>query len=136
MRTGGEIAGTAKPTRLEMCGRQRDCRDGTECVRIALRVPIELRWLEGHFPEDPILPAVVQVHEALRFVRESWPDLPGLVRIKRVKFRRPIRPLHALTLQLGRKDRSPRVTFEYSRDGEVYSTGNLEFGPRTAQDGE
>ena len=125
-----------KPTRLEMCGHQRDRRDDTECVRITLRVPIELRWLEGHFPEDPILPAVVQVREALGFVRDNWPDLPGLLRIKRAKFRRPIRPLDALTLKLRRKERSPHVTFEYSRDSEVCSGGNLEFGDRVAQDGE
>ena len=95
-----------------------------------------MRWLEGHFPEDPILAAVVQVREALWFVGENWPELPSLVRIKRAKFRRPIRPLDALTLQLKREAFSPHVTFEYSRNGEVCSGGNLEFGPRSVQSGE
>ena len=93
-----------------------------------MHVPVDLCWLEGHFPQDPILAAVVQVREAVCLVSESWPDLQGLVRIKRVKFRRPIRPADELALQLKRKTHARRVTFEYSRDGEVCSGGSLEFG--------
>jgi len=91
-------------------------------------VPVDLRWLEGHFPQEPILAAVVQVREVVCLATESWPDLAGLVRIKRVKFRKPIRPRDELTLHLKRKNRTAHVTFEYSRDGEACSAGSLEFG--------
>jgi len=96
-------------------------------VQFALTVPADLRWLEGHFTEEPILAAVVQVREVLGFVREDWPDLPAVSRIKRAKFRQPIRPLDRLTLRLKRKTDAPLVTFEYARDGEVCSGGSLEF---------
>lgn len=115
------------PARLEVREHKSDHRGGVESVRVSLRVPVELRWLEGHFCGDPILAAVVQVREALCFVRASWPDLPRLARIRRAKFRSPIRPLDELVLQLQRRSDDPRVTFEYSRGGAACSGGSLEF---------
>ena len=92
-----------------------------------LLVPADLRWVEGHFPEQPILAAVVQVGEALRLVRECWPDMATFRRIKRGKFRRPIFPPDEIRLSLTRRDGASLVSFEYTRDGEACSGGTLEF---------
>ncbi len=86
-----------------------------------------MRWFEGHFPGEPILAAVVQVREVVCLVREGWPDLRYLVRIKRAKFRKPILPGDELTLQLKHRAGASLVTFEYARDGETCSGGTLEF---------
>ena len=79
-------------------------------------------------PLDVLLAPFLRLREVACLAAESWPDLAGLVRIKRAKFRKPIRPTDELMLELKRKGHTPHVTFEYSRDGETCSGGSLEFG--------
>ena len=110
--------------------RETDRREdgGEASVRLGLFVPPDLFWIEGHFPEQPILAAVVQVREAALHARECWPDLGSLSNVKRAKFRKPILPADAVRLQLRRRAGSLLVTFEFVRDDEVCSSGSLDFG--------
>jgi len=119
-----------KPRQFEECDRQEGHPTDGESAQLVLRVPVDMFWLEGHFPGDPILPAVVQLAEAMRLIRQRWPDLEGLGKIRRAKFRRTIHPADQLTLQLKRMDGGRRVVFEYSREGEICSSGKLEFRSR------
>lgn len=98
-----------------------------EIYEFEVNVPPDLYWLRGHFEGNPVLPAIVQVHEVLRLVRDTWPDLAGLRRITRVKFQKPIRPSDALRLRLARVRGSKKAAFEYRRDGKTCSSGTLDF---------
>ncbi len=113
--------------RLEVGDPRRTLEGGVEIHRFAVRVPAGLRWFEGHFEGNPVLPAMVQLREAMFLVAAIWPDLAGLRRISRAKFRRPIRPADALELVLRRTVGTPRVQFEYLRGGEACSGGVLEL---------
>ena len=90
-------------------------------------VPADLRWFEGHFNGNPVLPAVVQMREALRLVASIWPDLESLRRITRAKFQRPIRPSDLLQVSLTRVRGTNKAAFEFRRKGETCSSGTLEF---------
>jgi 3-hydroxymyristoyl/3-hydroxydecanoyl-(acyl carrier protein) dehydratase len=90
-------------------------------------VPADLRWFQGHFTGNPVLPAVVQVREALRLVAAVWPDLEGLRRITRAKFQRPIRPSDVLHMYLTRVRGTSKAAFEFRRQGDTCSSGTLEF---------
>ncbi len=95
--------------------------------RLQVRVPASLGFFRGHFPSDPILPGVVQLHYlALAQARTRWPELGAVVRVTRVKFKRPIVPGEALVLALARK-RSELVEFSLSCGEQVASSGLLHF---------
>ena len=107
---------------------------GTEGVgdeddrRYVLRAPANLRYFVGHFPEKPILPAVVQLDVIiLPRVEEAWPDLGSLAQARRLKFRAPILPEETFELRLRRKPGTPRVRFDIHRSGECCCLGELLF---------
>ena len=92
-----------------------------------VEVPADLRYLEGHFDNDPIVPAIAQVEcLARRLSCESWPDLARLMRVRQLKFRRPVRPGDVLGLRLERT-RPNKVSFSLRRGEETCSSGVLEF---------
>lgn len=103
-----------------------DAPDDTNRIRLRVRVPADLRYLEGHFPGDPIVPGIAQllplVHDP---IRTAWPDLGAARALRRLKFLDALRPGHELDVELTRK--AHKVKFEIRR-GEVACTrGTLVF---------
>ncbi|MEX1152801.1 AMP-binding protein [Parvibaculum sp.] len=94
-----------------------------ERARFELRLQPELRWFEGHFPGQPILPGVAQLHIAALLAERTW----GLVfdgrDMSRIKFKRVMQPEEHISLTLV-KD-GPRLDFQYSREGEVVASGTI-----------
>ncbi len=115
--------------RLEMGAHERRHEGEIETHEFALYVPPDLHWFRGHFEGNPVLPAMVQLHEVLRLVTATWPDLVGLRRITRAKFQKPIRPSDALGVRLTRVRGAKKATYEYRREDETCSSGTLEFAP-------
>jgi 3-hydroxymyristoyl/3-hydroxydecanoyl-(acyl carrier protein) dehydratase len=97
-------------------------------VEIAFEVPEDLRYLEGHFPGDPMVPGVAQVVPlAERQARRAFPDLGRTVGLRRVKFMSALRPRQRLVLRLVRKS-VEKVLFRIRRpDGEECTKGTLVF---------
>ncbi len=113
--------------RLEVRAHVRRQEGEIENHEFAVHVPPDLRWFRGHFEGNPVLPAIVQIHEVLRLITSTWPDLAGLRRITHAKFQKPIRPSEALRLRLTRVPGAKTATYEYRREGETCSSGTLEF---------
>jgi 3-hydroxyacyl-[acyl-carrier-protein] dehydratase len=87
-----------------------------------------VRYFEGHFPEEPILPGMAQL---LCLVVEPalgrWPELGAACGLSKVKFRRPIRPGDTVSISLERQgDRAVRFSLACG-DSEVAS-GVVLFG--------
>lgn len=95
-----------------------------------LTIAAEHPALAGHFPDAPVLPAVVLLDEMVRVVENG--SGVGRWRIGRAKF---VRPVHAgETLTLG-QERLPNGSIRFSvlRDGEPVAHGVLvPDGPRVA----
>jgi 3-hydroxymyristoyl/3-hydroxydecanoyl-(acyl carrier protein) dehydratase len=82
---------------------ERTVNDGI--VAFALRVPADLRYFEGHFPGDPIVPGVAQLTAiAETAIRREFPDLGSVKSVQRLKFMAALRPGDALVLSLRRRD--------------------------------
>jgi len=105
---------------------ERFTHDDERC-EASVRVPEDLRYFEGHFAGDPIVPGVAQLIGLVwDQARRAWPDLPAPIAVKRLKFRDALRPGHALSVALTRGP--DRLTFEVRR-GETLSTkGVLTLG--------
>ena len=122
-------------TRLTVQGHGSFSEGDAEVHELTLRVPSDLEWLRGHFDDQPILAAVVQLWEVQLHARAIWPDLITPKRVTKAKFRRPIRPENRLLLHLRRTGEKSRVSFEYRRDDERCSSGVMAFRPPAGQAG-
>ena len=99
-------------------------------VQVSVGVPAALRYFDGHFPGDPIVPGVAQLGPlAERQTRRAWPDLGALLSVKRLKFMQALRPDDTLALTLKRA--GDKVTFVLHK-GELECTrGTLVFAAST-----
>ena len=121
-----DVARESAPRRFEL--RPRPGVSGVFDVH----VPEGLFYFGGHFPEEPILAGIVQLELLVRRqVVAMWPELTGIARITRLRFRKPIRPGDDLELSIVRAGPS-RVEFDIACEGSSCSAGVLHFRePRT-----
>lgn len=99
-------------------------------IEMQLFINADLQWLQGHFPEQPVLAGVVQTHWAGTLAQHLFAPQQPLIRIDNLKFQNVILPLQNVCLELKRQTPSAAVTFRY-RDPEkldlVFSEGKLIF---------
>ena len=86
----------------------------------------QLDWFQGHFPGNPVLPGVVQLHWAVivsmaYFGFESVP-----AEIKRLKFKNVVIPPRVVELTVSRSGEN-EVKFTYTGLGLQHSEGKLIF---------
>lgn len=107
----------------------REVRRLEDGVELRMYVPHDLAYLDGHFPEYPVVAGVVLLDWAIRLAGEHV--VPGLAVATafQVKFRQVLRPGTTLSLFLRRPARGARLTFEYRNDADVFSSGSIALGP-------
>ena len=110
-------------------GAERAEREGDAEVRtIEVSVPPDLPWFCGHFDGHPVLPGVVQLEAlVLPQARRAWPDLGGLRRVLRLKFKSVIAPGARLTVRLRRSPGEGCVAFEIDGAASGCASGTLVF---------
>ena len=89
-----------------------------------LAFPPDGGWFDGHFPESPILPGVVQLIVLRRFALRAFGRFPGVSQWRKVKFRRLVRPGERVRLKVERRDECS-LAFEYSVGAKVASSGTV-----------
>lgn len=100
--------------------------DGDE-AQFDLELNSDLRWFDGHFPGQPILPGVAQLHIAALLAEEIWGIQPSGREMSRIKFRRVMQPGDSLTLTLTRKG-GDRLDFSYAQGSDVLASGAFRGG--------
>ncbi|HVZ99878.1 MAG TPA: AMP-binding protein [Caulobacterales bacterium] len=103
-----------------------DVRSRTETqAEIAFALAPELVFFDGHFPGQPILPGVAQVHIAALLAQKLWGVWPSESNLARVKFRRTLLPSDFVVVKLSRKPDTGRVTFSFHLGEEEVSRGEI-----------
>jgi acyl-coenzyme A synthetase/AMP-(fatty) acid ligase/3-hydroxymyristoyl/3-hydroxydecanoyl-(acyl carrier protein) dehydratase len=119
------VSGSKKrPLWPEQTVLQRDDRN----VTLQLHVPPDLLYFDGHFPEAPILPGVVQVDWALALGRQYF-DLPAHFRgLQALKFQRVVTPGATLTLELENDTQKNALAFRLHSANGQHASGRILFG--------
>jgi 3-hydroxymyristoyl/3-hydroxydecanoyl-(acyl carrier protein) dehydratase len=101
----------------------REAKSGS--LDLVLFVPENLFWFNGHFPGEPILPAIVQVDWAVHYGRDLGCDPRNFVGMPRLKFKVVIAPDSELKLSLAWQN--SRLKFSYTDHPVTHSEGVFEF---------
>lgn len=100
-------------------------RRGAAELELDVEIPPALLWFQGHFPDRPILPGVVQMDWAVHFGREEL-GLPLLAAQEfQIKFKAVIVPGDRLTIALRHDEAKGRLSFEFRRGRDVCSSGTV-----------
>jgi hypothetical protein len=94
-------------------------------AELLLDLPSALVWFQGHFPQQPILPGITQVHMAALWAECLWGFRPFGAHLSHVKFRRILRPQTQVRLTLVRDMARQRLSFGFELDGIVASEGKI-----------
>lgn len=87
-------------------------------------VPPNSLWFCGHFPKDPVLPAIAQLNIIYDIIQQF--HSVHLIEIKRVRFRRIIRPNERIYVSVGiHTDGSRSCSFKMSVNEEIACNGIL-----------
>lgn len=102
-----------------------------------IRVAPDSPWFDGHFPGRPVLPGVAILSMVCEMVRRAGLGQDRPVRmsgIRRIRFRRPVRPGERLSVEICREnaEREPGYLFRALVEGEVACTGLVSVEPAAA----
>jgi acyl-CoA synthetase (AMP-forming)/AMP-acid ligase II/3-hydroxymyristoyl/3-hydroxydecanoyl-(acyl carrier protein) dehydratase len=94
-----------------------------ESAEISLALPPNMIWFAGHFPGQPVLPGIVQVHLAAQWAAYLWDWKPQTANLSQLKFRQILRPKDRADLLLTRDMTRQRLVFAYRIENIVASQG-------------
>jgi acyl-coenzyme A synthetase/AMP-(fatty) acid ligase len=90
---------------------------------ITFKIPEDMRWLEGHFPNLPVMPGLSQVHIAACLCEELWAYRPKSLSVTKLKFNKVAMPHEELVLNLSFSPDTQKLKFEYLRSDDAISSG-------------
>jgi 3-hydroxymyristoyl/3-hydroxydecanoyl-(acyl carrier protein) dehydratase len=96
-------------------------------VILTIDMSPELAAFSGHFPNNPILPGVVQIDWAVRFAAIHFGIKEISARDFQVKFRNIIRPGEPLALTFKLDCSKNRLSFTYQSGDALMSSGQLKL---------
>ncbi|MFZ1909785.1 MAG: hypothetical protein WAU52_11950 [Burkholderiales bacterium] len=83
--------------------------------------------LAGHFPGNPIVPAVVLLEKVAAAIEHSFGPQARVTRLPAVKFLAPLAPGERFRIVLERQNASV-IRFTLVRDGKAFAMGSAEIG--------
>ncbi|MDB5776042.1 MAG: AMP-binding protein [Herbaspirillum sp.] len=122
----------ARPTMPEIASLQRGPGEDPHRVELALRIPADLLYFDGHFGDTPILPGVVQLDWAIAFGRRYF-DMPPLFGgVHALKFQQVIAPESTVMLELQYDAAKTSLSFRMHSAAGQHASGRIAFVPAVA----
>ena len=94
---------------------------------LTLEIDPGIRWFDGHFPDNPVLPGVMQVHWAVEFARYLFAVEGVFEKVENLKFKSVVLPEMTVTLRLVNDQEKGMIRFSYSSADAVHSEGRMTF---------
>ena len=91
-------------------------------------LPENLLYFQGHFPEEPILPGVVQIHWAMLLGQRLLNSSKKFIGMSQIKFHMPAKPGDELDVFLDWNLEKSLLCFRYSLAKKVVSSGRIRLG--------
>jgi 3-hydroxymyristoyl/3-hydroxydecanoyl-(acyl carrier protein) dehydratase len=105
----------------------KNIADNGQAVELVLRIPAELAYFTGHFPETPVLAGVVQVEWVMDFAADYLQiDKKKFTGIKQLKFSQVILPESTVNLTIALEKKG--LAFKYYYADDIFSSGKLNVG--------
>lgn len=105
-----------------------------DCVDLLIRIPGDLLYLTGHFPEMPVVAGVVQVHWAVHFAGKIFGICDLVSDVSKLKFSNLMRPDDCLTLRLKHDTDKQLISYTYYNDNLNYSSGCFNYTDKVGSD--
>ncbi|WP_020481221.1 ApeI family dehydratase [Methylomonas sp. MK1] len=96
-------------------------------VVLALRIPKDLTYFNGHFDEIAVVPGVVQIQWAVHYARQYLGLTHVFSHMESVKFKELLLPGQELELALHYLQQAGKLTFCYRSAACEYSSGRIYF---------
>jgi 3-hydroxymyristoyl/3-hydroxydecanoyl-(acyl carrier protein) dehydratase len=94
---------------------------------MVFRIPEDLAYCEGHFPDIPIVPGVVQLHWAVEFAQDLFKIPLEVLQANQVKFSNLMRPGAIVQLTLEHLTEKHAITYRYQSGEKMYSSGSIHY---------
>jgi 3-hydroxymyristoyl/3-hydroxydecanoyl-(acyl carrier protein) dehydratase len=94
-------------------------------AELDLFIPPDLAYLEGHFPQQPIVPGVVLIDWVVLFAARHLNVPVEAAKAFAVKFRRLMLPGDSVTLIVHHTPGRPRLEFEYRNRQCALASGTI-----------
>ncbi len=96
-------------------------------VVLEMNIGTDLKVLEGHFVEAPVVPGVAQLDWAINWGREAFKFTGHLVRLEVLKFQALMMPGHQVKLVLDWNPEKKTLTFKFTSELASFSSGRVVF---------
>ncbi len=93
--------------------------------QLHLKVPADLYYFQGHFPELPVLPGVVQLDWAIRLGCDCFGLEPSSRRLEALKFQALVLPQMELVLTLSHDEARGKLSFSYASSKGQHASGRV-----------
>jgi hypothetical protein len=101
-----------------------------DLLRFLLHIRVDAPYFEGHFPGNPILPGIIQLHWAVQLARHCLGIEAPPGEFRRIKFQSILVPPRLVELRLRTEDRR-QVEFQVLGKSESHSSGVMVFPGRS-----
>ena len=95
-------------------------------INLVLRVPAELSYFPGHFPEHPVLPGVVQIRWIEELARKYELVNGEFLRLEKLKFMRIISKDYEVNLELT-VPKEKTLQFQFNSEHGIHASGKMIF---------
>lgn len=99
----------------------------TDTAVMRLHVDESLSWFDGHFPEQKVLPGVVQIDWAGKLGRALFVHDNRFKQLTNIKFKTMVMPDTQMDLELIYDEEKGRLKFHYFNESESFSIGSFKF---------
>jgi 3-hydroxyacyl-[acyl-carrier-protein] dehydratase len=105
----------------------------SNCVMAQITTGPHSPWFSGHFPDDPILPGVAQIHMVAASIAKVLQKELVLQSVARIKFRKLIRPGDVLDIHAETGKKEYHYSFQITSKQQEVCSGRLVLAPKKEQ---